>query len=320
MAGKKFPLAVGVVAVVAAGAWFGANYYAKTQIEKKLNAYLVENDMQNNVTWGALDASILGSASMHDVKVVRKDDPAKFLTIKTIKVNDLQTDSDDKKVDFSFSGLADETGNSPFSAALKEKAGQLGYDSLPLLDGRVRGTLNEKQDTTDYDITLNQPEVGNFNVVLKADKIVGLINTIRTREKELQSNPLLLISALSPVTIKQLNIKFDDAGLMPRVVKVQQGVAPVDGNPTAQQKEAFEARLAKSESDCRQQAPTLGIADPEGVCTAVSRFMKNEAKSLNVQASPNPPLQLMTFVMQTQMGNPQGILKAVQQLNLKITN
>lgn len=320
MAGKKFSLAVGVVAVIAAGAWFGANYYAKTQVEEKLNAYLVENDMQNNVTWGALDASILGSASLHDVKVVRKDDPAKFLTIKNVKVNDLQTGSDDKKVDFSFSGLADQTGNSPFSAALKEKAGQLGYDSLPLLAGRIKGTLNEKQDTSDYDITLNQPEVGNFNVVLKADKVVELINTVRTREKELQSNPLLLISALSPVTIKQLNIKFDDAGLMPRVVKVQQGVAPVDGNPTAQQKEAFEARLAKSESDCRQQAPTLGIADPEGVCTAVSRFMKNEASTLSVQASPNPPLQLMTFVMQTQMGNPQGILKAVQQLNLKITN
>jgi len=321
MAGtKKFTLAVGTIAVVAAAAWFGANYYAKTQIEEKLNAYLVENDIQNNVTWGSLDASILGNASLHDVKVVRKDDPAKFFTIKNVTVHDLQTGSDDKKVDFAFSGLADETGNSPFRAALMEKAGQLGYDSLPLLDGRVKGTLNEKQDTSDYDVTLNQPEVGNINLVLKADKIVELVNTVRTREEELKSNPLLLISALSPVTIRQLNVKFDDAGLMPRVVKVQQGVAPVEGKPTAQQKEAFDARLAKSESDCRQQAPTLGIADPESVCTAVSRFMKNEAKSLNVLASPNPPLQLMTFVMQTQMGNPQGIIKAVQQLNLKVTN
>ena len=321
MAGtKKFALAAGTVVVVAAVAWFGANYYAKTQVEEKLSAYLVQNDMQDNVTWGSLDASILGNASLHDVKVVRKDDPARFFTIKNVTVHDLDTGTDDKKVDFSFSGLADETGSSPFRAALMEQAAQLGYENLPLLDGRIKGTLNEKQDTTDYNVTFSQPEVGNLNVVLKADKIVELINTVRTREEELQSNPLLLISALSPVTIRQLDIKFDDGGLMPRVVNVQHGVAPVDGKPTPQQKQAFEARLAKSESDCLQQAPTLGIAEPEGVCTAVSRFMKNEAKSLNVTASPTPPLQLMTFVMQTQMGNPQGIIKAVQQLNLKVTN
>ncbi len=321
MAGsRKFVLTAGTLVVVAAAAWFGANYYVKTQIEEKLNAYLVENNMQNNVTWGSLDATVMGNASLHDVKVVRKDDPAKFFTIKEVTVHDLQTDGDDKKVDFAFSGLADETGSSPFRAALTEQASQLGYDTLPLMDGRIKGSLNEKQDTLDYDATLQQPDVGNFNLVLKADKIARLINTIRTRDEELKSNPLLLISELSPVTVRELNVKFDDAGLMPRVVNVQQGVAPVDGKPTPEQKQAFEARLDKSEADCRQQAPALGVAEPEAVCTAISRFMKNDAKTLVISASPTPPLQLMSFVMQTQMGNPQAIAKAVQQLNLKISN
>lgn len=321
MAGsRKFVLTAGTLVVVAAAAWFGANYYVKTQVEEKLNTYLVENDMQNNVTWGSLDATVLGNASLHDVKVVRKDDPAKFFTIKDVIVHDLQTDSEDKKVDFAFSGLADETGNSPFRAALTEQAGQLGYDTLPLMDGRIKGSLNEKQDTLDYDATLKQPEVGNFNLVLKADKIARLINTIRTRDQELKSNPLLLISELSPVTVRELNVKFDDAGLMPRVVNVQQGVAPVDGKPTPEQKQAFEARLEQSEAECRQQAPGLGVAEPEAVCTAISRFMKNDAKTLVISANPTPPLQIMSFVMQTQMGNPQAIAKAVQQLNLKISN
>lgn len=317
---RKITLSIGTLVVVAAAAWFGANYYAKTQVEKKLNAYLVQNNLQNNVTWGSLDASILGNGSLHDVKIVRKDDPAKFFTIKRVTVNELQTSGDEQKVDLAFSGMADQSGSSPFHALLAEKASQLGYATLPLLDGRIKGVLNEKQDTFDYDFTFNQPEVGNVHFVMKADKIAELINTFRTREEELKSNPLLLISAMSPVTIREMNIKFDDGGLMPRVVKVQQGVAAEDGKPTPEQKQAFEARLSKSENDCRQQAPVVGISDVEGVCMAVSRFMKNEAKSLNISVNPNPPLQLMTFVMQAQMGNPQAIAKAMQQLNLKVSN
>ena len=128
------------------------------------------------------------------------------------------------------------------------------------------------------------------------------------------------MSALSPVAIRELNIKFDDAGLMPRVVKLQQRVAPVDGKPTAEQLQAYEARMAKSESDCASQALRLGIAGTEEMCASVSRFMKNEAGSLVVSATPTPPVQVMKLVMQMQMGSQQGIAKVFQQLNLKISN
>ncbi len=321
MAGsRKFIVGAGTLVVVAAAAWFGGNYYVKTQVEDKVRSYLVENNMQDNVSWASLDATILGNAAMHDVKVIRKDDPAKYFTIKEVKVHDLNTDTEDKKVDFSFSGLADETGNSPFLAVLKEHGDELGYEKLPLVDGRVRASLDEKQDALDYDATLQQPELGNFHLDLKADKVVDLINTIRTQEKELSTNPLLLLDKLSPVTFREMNVRFEDAGLMPRVVKVQQGVAAVDGKPTAEQVEAFEARLEKSEADCRQQAPALGVADADSVCNSISKFMKNESKTLSISSTPTPPLQLMSFVMQTQLGGSTAIAKAVKQLNLKITN
>ncbi len=321
MAGsRKLAYTVGALVVVAAAAWFGGNYYAKTQVEEKLNAYLVENGMQDNVTWGSLDATILGNASLHDVKITRKDDPARFFTIKNLKVHKLQQDAGQQHYDFEFAGLADDSGNSPFLALLKDKAGELGYDKLPLLDGRMKGMQDEKQDAADVDLDLKQPEVGNLKMVMKLSQIAELVKASRTQSEELQSNPLALMGALSSLTIHEMSMTFDDAGLMPRVVKVQQGVAPVDGKPNEQQLQAFEARLAKSESDCLVQAPAQGIANAEDACKSVSRFMKNDAGRLMVSVSPNPPLQLMTFVMQTQMGGQAAIAKAVQQLNLKISN
>ena len=321
MAGtKKFAIAAGVVVVIAAAAWFGGNHYAKTRVEKQINTYLAQHQMQDKVTWGSLDASILGTASMRDVKIIQKDDASRFFTIRRLQVHELDTGSDSKKVDFEFTGLADQTGASPVKAILAEKAGELGYDTLPLLDGRVKAMLNEKADTSDYDVTFKQQEVGNLEVVLKADRIAAVVDAFRNKGEELKVNPLLLISALNPVILREVKVNFDDGGIMPRIVAVQKGVAPVGGKPTPEQDALFERHMSQAREDCRRQSPAMGIEDAENVCTAVSRFMQNETPNLRVSATPNPPLQLMTFVMQSQMGNPQAIAKAVKQLNLKITN
>lgn len=321
MAGsRKFGVTAGALVVVAAAVWFGGNYYAKIRIEEQLNAYLVENGMQQNVTWRSLDASILGNASLHDVKVVHEDDPARFFTINNLTVHQLQVDNDEQHYDFEFAGVADETGNSPLLSLLADKAGELGYDKLPLLEGRMKGVQDEKQDAGDLDLVLKQPEVGELKAVVKVSQIAELIKASRTQRDELQSNPLALMGALSSLKIHQLSVTFDDGGVMPRVVKVQQGVAPVDGKPTEQQLQAFDARVAQEESNCLKEAPTQGIANAEQVCKSVSRFMKNDAGSLKISITPNPPLQLMSFVMQTQMGNREAIAKAVQQLNVKVSN
>ncbi|MGO1767978.1 hypothetical protein CAP48_14695 [Advenella sp. S44] len=321
MAGsRKFGVTAGALVVVAAAVWFGGNYYAKIRIEEQLNAYLVENGMQQNVTWRSLDASILGNASLHDVKVVHEDDPARFFTINNLTVHQLQVDNDEQHYDFEFAGVADETGNSPLLSLLADKAGELGYDKLPLLEGRMKGVQDEKQDAGDLDLVLKQPEVGELKAVVKVSQIAELIKASRTQRDELQSNPLALMGALSSLKIHQLSVMFDDGGVMPRVVKVQQGVAPVDGKPTEQQLQAFDARVAQEESNCLKEAPTQGIANAEQVCKSVSRFMKNDAGSLKISITPNPPLQLMSFVMQTQMGNREAIAKAVQQLNVKVSN
>ncbi len=317
---RKFGLTAGALVVIAAAVWFGGNYYAKTRVEKQLNAYLVENGMQENVTWRSLEASILGNASLQDVKVIRKDDPARFFTIKDLTVHQLQVDSDEQHYDFDFAGVADETGNSPLLSLLADKAGELGYDKLPLLDGRIKGMQDEKQDTGDVDLFLKQPEFGELKVVVKMSQIAELIKASRTLSDQIESNPLALMGPLSSLKIHEWSMAFDDGGVMPRVVKVQQGVAPVDGKPTEQQLQAFEARVAQEESQCLKEAPEQGIANAEQVCKSVSRFRKNEAGSLKVSITPNPPLQLMSFVMQTQMGNKQALAKAVQQLNVKVSN
>ena len=254
---KKIAIATAGVLVVAAGAaWFGGNKLAQGKVEEELKAFLVQNNLQDSVSWESLDANVSGTGSMTNVKIIDRQNPAHYFTFRKVILNELENTENSQKIDISFQGFADETGKSPIGKVSESKLAELGYTELPEVNGSVKVDFDNAIDRSSYEISIDQPEVANFGVKLDANKIADLLKQLRANAESVQQNPMALLPFLAPVSINSLSFDIQDKGLVKRVIAKEKGVA-LGAQATPAQDAAYEAKMLQQKEDCLKQGAVV---------------------------------------------------------------
>ncbi|MFA5703882.1 MAG: hypothetical protein WC982_10250 [Advenella sp.] len=318
---KKLAIATAGVLVVAAGAaWYGGNKLAQGKVEEELKAFLVKNNLQDNVLWESLDANVSGTGSMSNVKIIDKQNPAHYFTFRKVILNDLENTDKVQKIDISFQGFADETGKSPIGKVSDSRLADLGYTELPEVNGSLKVSLDSSTDRSSYEISIDQPEVANFGVKLDANKIAGLLEQVRTNAEAVQQNPMAVLPFLAPVSINSLSFNIDDKGLVKRVIAKEKGVA-FGEQPTPAQDATYEAKMLQQKEACMKQgAVVFGENKTEASCDAVYKYVTNQKNSLSFAMNPNPPFEIMSVVQLLSGRGGANLNQLFQNLNIELKN
>ncbi len=318
---KKLAIATAGVLVVAAGAaWFGGNKLAQGKVEEELKAFLVQNNLQDNVFWDSLSANVGGTGSMTNVKIIDKQNPAHYFTFRKVILTDLENTENHQKLDIAFEGFADETGQSPIGKVSESKLAELGYTKLPEVNGKLKVNVDSATDRSSYEISIDQPEVANFGVKFDANKISGLLEQIRNNAEQVQGNAMALLPFLAPVSINSLSFDIQDKGLVERVIAKEKGVTWGEKSSPAQDA-AYNAKMLQQKEDClKQGAVVFGESKTEASCDAVYKYVTNQKNRISFAMNPNPPFEILT-VVQLLSGQGAGNLnQLLQSLNIELKN
>lgn len=318
---KKLAIATAGVLVVAAGAaWYGGNKLAQGKVEEELKAFLVKNDLQDNVFWESLDANVSGTGSMSNVKLVNKQNPAHYFTFSKVILNDLENTEKVQKIDISFEGFADETGKSPIGKVSDNRLADLGYTELPKVNGSLKVSFDSSTDRSMYEISIDQPELVSFGVKLDANKIGGLLEQVRANSQAIQQNPMAVLPFLAPVSINSLSFNIDDKGLVKRVIAKEKGAALGEA-PTPAQNATYEAKMLQQKEACMKQgAIVFGVNKTEASCDAIYKYVTNQKDSLSFAMNPTPPFELMSVFQLLSGAGVANANQLFQNLNIELKN
>lgn len=318
---KKLAIAVAGVLVIGAGiAWFGGNQLAKGKAEEELKAFLAENNLQDYVTWESLDASVGGTATLANVKVVNQQNPARFITFQQVFLNKFDNSENNKEIDISFVGLADESGNSPVGQLSMQKLAELGYDRLPHINGAVKVQLDLVTDRSGYQFRIDQPGVANFGINIDANKINALLQHINANKAALANNGMALLQPLSAVSINSLSITVEDKGLVQHIIAKEKGGAP-GAKTSVEQDKAYEAKMQQQKQTCVQQGVVLfGETKAEASCDAIYKYVTSQKNGLSIAMNPTPALQIMTLLQLTSGQGLANLPQVLQSMNIEVKN
>lgn len=318
---KKLAIVTAGVLVVAAGAaWYGGNKLAQGKVEEELKAFLVQNNLQDNVFWESLEANVSGTGSMTNVKIVDKQNPAHYYTFRKVVLKDIENTEKVQKIDISFQGFADETGNSPIGKVSDNRLAELGYTELPQVNGSLKIDFDSAVDRSLYEISIDQPEVANFGVKLDANKIAVLLEQINANAEGIRNNPLSVLPLLAPVSINSLSFNIDDKGLVKRVIAKEKGVSWGE-KPTPAQDATYEAKMLQQKEACMKQGVVVfGESKTETACDAVYKFVTNQKNSMSFAMNPNPPFEIMTVVSLLSGRGIANLNQLFQNLNIELKN
>ena len=299
-----------VLAAIGYGAYYYANQTANDVMVQKVNNYLVENKLQDKITWEKSEASVAGSATFYNVTV--KDDLAeRVIKLQKLHISRFEESEDGGAADLSFEGVSDANGKSIFlkdfaSSGEMEDSGleDLGYDaSLPLLNGELKGNYSKKSNDLTYLLKLNQEQVGDLLIDVKALDTNAFVDKVLELNKlpEDQVDPSLLMGPLTSVKLSKFEVSFDDKGVLAK--------AKASGGA-----EAIQA------DECQFGLAMMGVSDQaEEFCKSVVAFTDGSKKTIAIKVNPAQPYPVINFMTLGQSGMP-DFNKLVKDLNLTISN
>ena len=299
-----------VLAAIGYGAYYYANQTANDVMIQKVNAYLVENKLQDKITWEKSEASVAGSGTFYNV-IVKDENTESVIKLQKLHITKLEQSEDGGAAEFSFEGASDANGKSIFlkdfaSAGGMDDSGleDLGYDaSLPLLNGEVKSNYSKKANDSSLFLKLNQEQVGDVSFDVKAIETNAFIDKALELKKlpEDQVDPSLLMGPLTTMKLSKLEVSFDDKGVL------------------AKAKAAGGAQEIKAE-ECQFGLAMMGVSDQaEEFCKSVIAFADGSKKTIVLKVNPAQPYPVINFMTLGQSGMP-DFNKLVKDLNLTITN
>ncbi|MGO3889707.1 MAG: hypothetical protein ACTJHW_01915 [Paenalcaligenes sp.] len=286
------PAAVAGVAVL----WWGASSYASGKAEDSLRTKLAAMGMQDQVHWADLSASPFGTVTLKDVTVTMS--PRDQVQAKEVQISDVIEDAKRQRIALSVKGLVlpDGKSNSMLGNSLGLASGRAELSPMDVvLKADVRFDDNqadialsvEQKDMADLDFKVSMTEIGALqslaNGQLPADAMMGFGIM----------GPLQMLSRIS---IKELDIKVKDRGLMERGIALHKRYnMPVqigEGSAKSQREKAFEQEAEEMMTQCRSEGFALMTQDPEASCKAVVRFATGDKSTLRITMDPKTPVSI----------------------------
>jgi len=316
-------IALAAFVAVVALAW-GITQYMASRAEERLLDILREYGLEHRVHWQSASAS-LTSVTLSDVRFDLNPEDASGWHAARVKIGDLADDEDRQSITVEVEGLTAFSRARADEAVLGDVLGlPTGKANLPPLDVNMALDVRYDKDTAQASVELRQKEALNLDFDVQLTRIGALRALARTAQSKGFEAQAQLLSDLTTISIKSMDLKLEDRGMMKRNVTLYKRynttLTPDGGSVAAQQDKAFAQKIKTQEDACRR-APMLRTKDTEQTCRAITRFLANEKDTLHASIAPKAPVPLGQVLGQVPMigwvfGRGQPV--SAQALNLEV--
>lgn len=284
-----------------------AAFEAKSaELVKNFEAYLAGTEQAGAYQWESVTTLDDGTARLNNVSYKAPNmTEQEVLKFKYFDLQKMTYTPELYEQKVSFVGLSNVAGKSLVQEAFSEDStyADLGYTGdLPLTDGEFDLTHDVKNNTAAMNVFVKQADFLNIKVNFAGTQLNDFLDVItKTSEKELEEDPMKIVSALAPALIEKLSIGFEDTGVVTRAQK-----AP----------EATKVSL----QECQFTLSMAGISLDDSACTNLVSFINGESKQVTISINPAQPVAIGKMMFDLASPTPETIASIIKELNVKVEN
>ena len=290
MTGKKILLGLlGGLPVLLVGGWLVTDFLVDSRLKARIDQEIADMPPEVKVSYGEIDASLFGSATVTDIAVVSEG--AQVLKLAALHVEELDLDNDPPL--YARLRFAD--------FALDLPAETLPAD-FPAIGGDMIYAYRFAPETKHF-------EIEQFDLVLDglATLKIGLI--MENLPPPDADNPQASLFSLFAAKIAAAKIAYQDDSLLDRGLAL---AAADKGIPPEQARDFVTGELDKA---------LAGAGDglERDFLTALRRLVTDPAVTrLSIEAEPDKPFPISNLMMLSAHPNPLSALPALKELNIKV--
>lgn len=297
-----------LLVVIAGVAWFFVNKTISQKAEQELQHFLVQNNLQDKLTWGQLEAGPTGKAKLKEVKI-HDDDKSLLFTAEEFNLNHYKESADLFEIGFDFKHLVDVRGD-VFQSHINNYFADLDMAAPQSLDVAWHMTLDGPAQQSTFKPTVILADFLKVDAELNTDspavylQMAQLLSEQAATEEEL--NVFSLLTLANTIKLQDLTLVLEDKGGM-QPLKESLKKKELPGESTAdleQQREAlWQSRLEESREDClNDQSFALVAADKTKACNTLFSFMDTQSESVKIKIAVAKAISIEEIMMAALMG------------------
>lgn len=338
---NRFALMGGGAAVVLAAAYFGLSAYSGKQAEKRLEDWVYDMELDDQLSWDSVSSSPFGgSFSIAGLELDSgADEPA--VRIAKVTVSELVDSDERSQVRLRFQGIdAGQEALSGLSNLSRMAGGNLGraaHNFVPALnsglmtlkpfDAELFVNVDDDDGSLESELFIGLPELFDSRISYRLDKQRDLNRTLRRLPDDLAEAEGLyqvlgqlgaLDESLKRAEIGRITLSVKDRGMLARSVALQQRyntpLDPTAGNAEGQRQAHYERQVERGVKECERDELGRGL---DNVCELLEQVLLGKIDGVELSIEPDEPVRLQDLA---KLDNPRTAKRLVERLNPQLSS
>lgn len=338
---NRFALMGGGAAVVLAAAYFGLSAYSGKQAEKRLEDWVYDMELDDQLSWDSVSSSPFGgSFSIAGLELDSgADEPA--VRIAKVTVSELVDSDERSQVRLRFQGVdAGQEALSGLSNLSRMAGGNLGraaHNFVPALnsglmtlkpfDAELFVNVDDDDGSLESELFIGLPELFDSRISYRLDKQRDLNRTLRRLPDDLAETEGLyqvlgqlggLDESLKRAEIGRITLSVKDRGMLARSVALQQRyntpLDPTAGDAEGQRQAHYERQVERGVKECERDELGRGL---DNVCELLEKVLLGKVDGVELNIEPDEPVRLQDLA---KLDNPRTAKRLVERLNPQLSS
>lgn len=319
---NPFVIILLLIVFVAAG-WFSLSKTTSHMAEEELQQWLVENELDDKVSWTEFEASPTGLAKLKELRI-QDGEQALLFTAEEFHLKGYKESADTFELDFELTQLVDVTENF-FQNHLSRYFDSAEFDVPKAIDFSWQMRLDNQSESAFFNPVFKLPEFMHLGLELNTDspEIHKEFGELLGAGENFKENGIFnLIPLAGHMQLNRLVVTIEDKGGMAQLQhSLKQSAVPGDSSPEIEQQrsEFWERRLAHSKMSCfHDRSFGLVIRDQQKACERLIDFMSGNSKVIRLKITATKPIRLEEAMLAGMMGLSAEMLLAKYEAKVEI--
>ncbi|MDO5666767.1 MAG: hypothetical protein Q4G44_02965 [Alcaligenaceae bacterium] len=308
-----------LLAVIAAAVWFFVNKTISRKAEQQFEQFLVQNNLQDKLTWTKLEADPTGKAKLKEVKILDENKNLIF-TAEEFNLTHYKESADLLEIGFDFKHLVDAKGD-VFQNHIDDYFADLDMATPQSLDLAWHMKLDGPAQKSTFKPSIVVPDFMQIDGELNTDSPTTYIQMATVLSESASASAdearidfFSLMALANNIKLQDLTLVLENkGGMQPLIESLKKKELPGDSTAALEQQreELWQSKLEESKQDClTDDELALVVADNNKACNSLFDFMNAKSDSVKIKIAVAKPISIEEMMMGVLMGaNTERFLK-----------
>lgn len=338
---KRLALIGGGAVVVLAAAYFGLSTYNGNQAEKRLEDWVYDMELDDQLSWDSVSSSPFGgSFSIAGLELESGGDQA-AVRIAKVTLSELIDSDERSQVRLRFQGIeAGQETLSGLSSLSRLAGGDLGraaHNFAPALnsglmtlkpfDAELFVSVDDDDGSLESELSIALPELFDSRISYRLDNQRNLNRTLRRLPDDLAEAKGLyqvlaqlgeLDESLERAEVGRITLSLKDRGMLARSIALQQRyntpLDPTAGNPEEQRQAHYERQVERGVKECERDELGRSL---DNLCELLEQVLLGKVEGVELNIEPDEPVRLQDL---TKLDSPRTAKRLMERLNPQLSS